>query len=305
MKVEAQKLWLDGKMLDWKDGTTHVLAHTLHYGVGVFEGIRCYRTVDKRSAVFRLPEHVRRLRHSAHAVYLKVPYSDEQLSQALFDVLRANALDEAYIRPLVFLGPGTMGLFPEDNPVQVMIAAWSWCAYLGEEGLKNGIRVRVSSYIRPHVNSFMTKAKVCGGYVNSYLAKMEAKRDGYDEALFLDTEGYVCEASGENVFLVRDGIIKTPPLGAALPGITRDSVMTLARDQGLTVVETRFSRDEVYMADEFFMTGTAAELTPVRELDGRAIGTGKPGPVTKALQEAYFRAVKGADERHRGWLSYL
>jgi branched-chain amino acid aminotransferase len=305
MTVEAKKLWLDGRMLDWKDGTTHVLTHTLHYGVGVFEGIRCYKTVDGRSAVFRLPEHMRRLRHSAHAVYLKVPYSDEQLSQALLDVLRENDLAEAYIRPLVFLGAGTMGLFPDKNPTQVMIAAWSWGAYLGEEGLKNGIRVRVSSYIRPHVNSFMTKAKVCGGYVNSYLAKMEAKRDGYDEALFLDTEGYVCEASGENVFLVRDGVIKTPTLGAALPGITRDSVMTLARDHGYTVLESRFSRDEVYMADEFFMTGTAAELTPVRELDGRSIGSGKPGPVTKTLQEAYFRAVKGADDKHKDWLTYL
>ncbi len=305
MTVQAKKLWLDGKMLDWKDGTTHVLTHTLHYGVGVFEGIRCYKTTDGRSAIFRLPEHVRRLRHSAYAVYLKVPYSDEQISQAILDVLHANELAEAYIRPLVFLGAGTMGLYPDKNPTQVMIAAWSWGAYLGEEGLKNGIRVRVSSYIRPHVNSFMTKAKVCGGYVNSYLAKMEAKRDGYDEALFLDTEGYVCEASGENVFLVRDGVIKTPPLTAALPGITRDSVMTLARDRGLSVVETRFSRDEIYMADEFFMTGTAAELTPVRELDGRAIGTGKPGPITQSLQDAYFRAVKGADERHRAWLTYL
>ncbi len=305
MTVQAKKLWLDGKMLDWKDGTTHVLTHTLHYGVGVFEGIRCYKTTDGKSAVFRLPEHVRRLRHSAHAVFLKVPYSDEQISQAILDVLAANELAEAYIRPLVFLGAGTMGLYPDKNPTQVMIAAWSWGAYLGEEGLKNGIRVRVSSYIRPHVNSFMTKAKVCGGYVNSYLAKMEAKRDGYDEALFLDTEGYVCEASGENVFLVRDGVIKTPPLTAALPGITRDSVMTLAHDRGIPVIETRFSRDEVYMADEFFMTGTAAELTPVRELDGRAIGTGKPGPVTQTLQDAYFRAVKGADDRHRSWLTYL
>jgi len=305
MTVEAKKLWLDGRMLDWKDGTTHVLTHTLHYGVGVFEGIRCYKTVDGRSAVFRLPEHMRRLRASAHAVYMKVPYSDEQLSQALLDVLRENELAEAYIRPLVFLGAGTMGLYPDKNPTQVMIAAWSWGAYLGEEGLKNGIKVRVSSYIRPHVNSFMTKAKVCGGYVNSYLAKMEAKRDGYDEALFLDTEGYVCEASGENVFLVRDGVIKTPTLGSALPGITRDSVMTLARDHGYTVVEARFSRDEVYMADEFFMTGTAAELTPVRELDGRTIGAGKPGPVTKTLQEAYFRAVKGADDKHKDWLTYL
>ena len=305
MTVQAKKLWLDGKMLDWKDGTTHVLTHTLHYGVGVFEGIRCYKTTDGKSAVFRLPEHVRRLRHSAHAVFLKVPYSDEQISQAILDVLAANELAEAYIRPLVFLGAGTMGLYPDKNPTQVMIAAWSWGAYLGEEGLKNGIRVRVSSYIRPHVNSFMTKAKVCGGYVNSYLAKMEAKRDGYDEALFLDTEGYVCEASGENVFLVRDGVIKTPPLTAALPGITRDSVMTLAHDRGIPVIETRFSRDEVYMADEFFMTGTAAELTPVRELDGRAIGTGKPGPITQTLQDAYFRAVKGADDRHRSWLTYL
>ena len=309
MSPRADKIWFDGKLVDWDEAQVHVLAHTLHYGVGVFEGIRAYRTEDDRTAIFRLREHVDRLWHSARAIFLEIPSTPFEITAAIGETVRANGLDEAYIRPLVFLGSGAMGLHPGDNPVHVMIAAWTWGTYLGDEGLAKGIRTKISSYLRPHVNSTMTKAKVCGHYVNSYLAKQEARRLGYDEALFLDTEGYVCEGSGENAFIVRDGVLKTPPLTSALPGITRDSVVRIARDLGIPVEEGRFTRDELYMADEAFLTGTAAEVTPIREVDdiplGAVAGVDPPGPITKSIQETYFRAVQGGEERYRDWLTYL
>ncbi len=302
---KVEKIWMDGRLVDWDDARVHVLTHTLHYGLGVFEGIRCYATDDGRSAVFRLPEHTRRLFASAHIAEMEIPFTEDEMNAAVIDTLKANNLKEGYIRPLVYLGDGGMGLFPRNNPVRVAVAAWNWGAYLGEEGLAKGIRVKVSSYTRNSVNSAMTKSKLCGNYVNSILAKREVIRAGYDEALLLDTEGYVSEGSGENIFMVIDGIIKTTPLTSVLKGITRDSVMKIAKDLGYEVVEQRFTRDELYIAEEAFFTGTAAELTPIRELDDRAIGTGSPGPITKKIQEKFFDVLKGRDGKYGEWLSYL
>lgn len=305
MVEKANKIWMDGKFVDWDAANVHILTHTLHYGLGVFEGIRCYLCADGRSAIFRLPEHVERLFNGAHAMLLSIPFTREEIIGAILETLRVNGQKAGYIRPLVFIGDGAMGLHPQNNPVRVAVVTWPWGAYLGEEGLAKGIRAKVSSYIRHHVNIMMTKTKTCGNYVNSILAKLEVTKDGYDEAIMLDTEGYICEASGENIFIVRHGRIKTPPLTSVLPGITRDSVMTIARDLGLVVEEQRFSRDELYMADEAFFTGTAAEITPVREVDRRTIGKGEPGPVTKKLQEIFFQAVKGAKPEYQRWLTYV
>lgn len=305
MVEKAKKIWMDGKFVDWDGANVHILTHTLHYGLGVFEGIRCYLCADGRSAIFRLPEHVERLFNGAHAVLLNIPFSREEIIAAILETLRVNGQKAGYIRPLVFIGDGAMGLHPQNNPVRVAVVTWPWGAYLGEEGLAKGIRAKVSSYIRHHVNIMMTKTKTCGNYVNSILAKLEVTKDGYDEAIMLDTEGYICEASGENIFIVRHGRIKTPPLTSILPGITRDSVMTIARDLGLVVEEQRFSRDELYMADEAFFTGTAAEITPIREVDRRTIGKGEPGPVTKKLQETFFQVVKGAKPEYQRWLTYV
>jgi branched-chain amino acid aminotransferase len=296
---------MDGELVPWDEARVHVLAHTLHYGLGVFEGIRCYETADGRSAVFRLQEHIRRLFASAHILSLAIPFDQPTIIAACLDTIRKNDLRECYIRPLVFLGEGEMGLHATNNPVRVTIAVWPWGSYLGDEGVRNGIRVKTSSFQRFHVNTMMTKAKAVGHYVNSILANQEVRRVGYDEALMLDTDGFVAEASGENLFIVRDGIVKTPPLTSVLPGITRATVITLLREQGHTVIEDRFTRDEVYIADEAFFTGTAAEVTPVRELDDRAIGTGKPGPTTQAMQESYFAVIRGRDSKHREWLSYV
>jgi branched-chain amino acid aminotransferase len=296
---------MDGTLVPWDQAQVHVLAHTLHYGLGVFEGIRCYETADARSAVFRLTEHTRRLFASAHILGMKIPFDEATINAACLDTIRKNDLSECYIRPLVFLGEGEMGLHATTNPVRVTIAVWPWGSYLGDDGMKNGIRVKTSSFQRFHVNTMMTKAKAVGHYVNSILANQEVRRVGYDEALMLDTDGFVAEASGENLFIVRDGIVKTPPLTSVLPGITRATLITLLREQGHTVIEDRFTRDEVYIADEAFFTGTAAEVTPVRELDDRAIGTGKPGPVTQAMQESYFAVIRGRIAQHRDWLSYL
>lgn len=304
MIQEAKKIWMDGKMVGWKDANVHVLTHTLHYGVGVFEGIRCYRGV-KGSAIFRLKEHVGRLFTGAHICQIDIPFSREEITRAIIDTIKVNGLEECYIRPLVYLGYGAMGIFPRDNPVKVSIATWPWGAYLGEEGLKNGIRVKVSSYTRHHVNISMTKAKVCGNYVNSQLAKREVIASGFDEALLLDTEGYISEGSGENIFTVRNGIIKTTPLTSILEGITRDSVIRIAGDEGIKVVEERFTRDELYISDEAFFTGTAAEITPIKEVDHRMIGPGKPGPVTKRLQSIFFDIVNGKIDRYSHWLTYL
>lgn len=305
MSLKTDKIWLDGEMVRWEDATIHVLTHALHYGTAYFEGIRCYELSDRRSAVFRLPEHLRRLSDSGKILGFPLPYSVEQLTEATLELIRANKLKECYIRPVAFVGLGDMGLYAPNNPVNVSIAVWPWGAYLGDEGLKIGIRAKVSSYTRHHVNVMMTKSKAAGNYINSVLAKHEVKKAGYDEAVMLDAEGYVSEASGENIFIVRDRKLKTTPLTSILPGITRDSVITLARDKGYEVVEERFTRDELYTADEAFFTGTAAEVTPIREVDDRQIGAGCRGPVTEAIQGSFFDAVKGRDKKYSGWLTYL
>jgi branched-chain amino acid aminotransferase len=296
---------MDGRLVPWREATVHVLTHTLHYGLGVFEGIRCYRTDDGRSAVFRLQDHVRRLFESAHINLMKVPFGEDEICEAVAATLRANGLAEGYIRPLVYVGDGVMGLNPADNPIRVAVIAWAWGKYLGEEGMERGIRARVSSFARHHVNAKMTKGKTCGDYVNSILAKREALLDGYDEAILLDSQGLVAEASGENVFAVRHGELLTPPLPTVLEGITRASVIELARDKGIGVREVGLARDELYLADEVFLTGTAAEVTPVREIDHRTIGSGRRGPVTKALQEAFFAVVQGGERKYERWLSFV
>jgi branched-chain amino acid aminotransferase len=305
MVEKAKYIWLDGKLQPWDQAQVHILTHTLHYGLGVFEGIRAYQCADGRTAIFRLPEHIHRLFDSAHIVQMDIPYSEAEICQACIDTMRQNEQKEAYLRPLVFIGDGAMGLHPKDNAIRVAVITWVWGAYLGDEGLRLGIRLKTSSFTRHHINVMMTNAKVVGNYVNSILAKREVTKAGYDEALLLDTNGYVAEASGENIFLVKDGIIKTPPLTSILPGITRDCVLMIAKDLGIPVQEGRFPRDELYIADEIFLTGTAAELTPVRELDDRRIGSGKPGPITKKVQEAYFAAVKGENSRYASWLTYI
>ncbi|HIF98772.1 MAG TPA: branched-chain amino acid transaminase [Myxococcales bacterium] len=303
--VNGETIWLDGEFVAWEEARVHVLTHSLHYGLGVFEGIRCYRTADDRSAVFRLPEHVRRLYDSAHINMLDVPYKAEMLSDVILDCLRRNHLAEGYIRPLVFIGDGAMGLNPGDNAIRVAVIAWQWGKYLGEEGMARGIRAKVSTFARHHVNAKMTNGKTCGDYVNSILAKREALLDGYDEAVMLDTQGFVSECSGENIFVVRDGKIRTPSLGTILDGITRSTVIQVARDMGLQIEETSVTRDDLYIADEIFLTGTAAEVTPIREIDHRPIGSGKRGPITEKLQRAYFDIVEGRDDRYAQWLSYL
>ena len=304
MGVEAtDKIWMDGRFVPWADARVHVLTHTLHYGLGVFEGIRCYRCDDGRSAVFRLREHIERLYRSALIVELELPFALEELERAVGETLRQNQLDEGYIRPIAFLGDGAMGLLPADNPVRVAIVVWPWGAYLGDAALEEGIRAKVSSYARHHPNVTMTKAKTTGDYVNSILAKREATRLGYDEAILLDTTGMVAEASGENIFIVRQGALKTPPLGSVLEGITRDAVITIAQDKGIEVVEQTFTRDELYTADEAFLTGTAAEVTPIREVDDRVIGSGTRGPITKTIQTTFFDAVRGRDRKYDHWLT--
>jgi branched-chain amino acid aminotransferase len=305
MIQKVDKIWMDGKVIDWDKAQVHVLTHTLHYGLGVFEGIRCYRCQDGKSAVFRLKEHVDRLFDSALISQIIIPYRREEIGRAVIEILKINKLSEGYIRPIVFIGDGEMGLYVKEYPVRVAIACWPWGAYLGEEGLKRGIRAKISSFTRHHVNVSMTKAKISGNYVNSILAKKEVTAIGYDEAILLDTEGYICEASGENIFIVKDGSIKTPPPTSILKGITRDVVITIAQDKGIKVVEQRFTRDELYTADEAFFTGTAAEITPIREVDDRTIGEGKRGPTTEKIQGAFFDAVQGKEEKYKGWLSYL
>lgn len=299
---KTERIWLDGRLVPWEQAQVHVLTHTLHYGLGVFEGIRYYETGDGKPSIFRLFEHTERLFASAHIVGLEIPFTADQINAACIETVRANRLKAGYLRPLVFLGDGEMGL-AAINPVRVAIITWPWGAYLGDAGIRDGIRVKTSSFQRFHPNTFMSKAKVVGQYVNSILASVEARRGGFDEALLLDSEGFVAECSGENIFIIRKGVVKTTPLTSVLPGITRDTVMTLLKDRGIDLREDRFTRDEVYIAEEAFMTGTAAEVTPMRELDGRRIGTGKPGPVTVELQGAFARIVRGEEPRYRGWLS--
>jgi branched-chain amino acid aminotransferase len=304
MGPKTDKIWMDGRLIGWDEANVHVMTHTLHYGLGVFEGIRCYDT-PRGPAIFRLGEHALRLRNSARIFLMEIPYSEEEIIEATKAVVRENGLRECYIRPIAFIGAGAMGLYPKGNPVQLAIAAWEWGAYLGEEGIKNGIRVKTSSFTRSHVNTNMTRGKVCGYYVNSQLAKREALQCGCDEALLLDADGYISEGSGENIFTYRNGVLKTTPLTSILEGITRDSVMAIARDEGIEVSEERFTRDELYIADEAFFTGTAAEITPIRELDGRTVGKGRPGPVTKKIQSVFFDSVRGKNKRYESWLTYL
>jgi branched-chain amino acid aminotransferase len=300
---KTDQVWMNGEFVPWDDARVPILTHTLHYGLGVFEGIRCYECADGGSAIFRLTEHLERLYNSAKIVELEVPYPMERISRAVHETLRVNQLAEGYIRPLIYLGEGAMGLLPTDNPVRVALIVWPWGAYLGADGLEHGIRAKVSSYSRHHPNVTMTKSKTCGDYVNSILAKREVTRLGYDEAIMLDTTGMVSEASGENIFIVRNGRLKTPPLGSVLDGITRDSVIKIALDKGIEVVEQPVTRDELYAADECFLTGTAAEVTPIREVDNRTIGTGTRGAITRTLQSTYFDAVHGRESKYDSWLS--
>jgi branched-chain amino acid aminotransferase len=305
MVEKAKYIWLDGDFIPWDEARVHILTHTLHYGLGVFEGIRAYHCQDGRTAIFRLKEHIQRLYDSAHVMQLDIPFTAATVEAACIELLRQNQQKEAYLRPLVFIGDGAMGLNPGNNPIRAVIISWLWGAYLGEEGLMKGIRVKTSAFTRHHVRIMMTKTKTVGNYVNSILAKREALQAGYDEAILLDTEGFVSEASGENIFMVKDGILRTPPLTSILPGITREAILTLSRDMGITVRESKFSLDDLYLAGEAFLTGTAAEVTPVREVDGRLIGPGTPGPVTQKLQSAFFAVVKGQDPNYQHWLTYI
>ena len=300
---EVDKIWMNGKLVDWKDAKIHVLTHALHYGSGVFEGIRCYKT-DRGPAVFRLKEHMKRLENSAKMYMKKIPYSVDELCKATKDLIKANKLDACYIRPIAYRGYGEMGLNPTNAKVDVAIAVWPWGTYLGEEGLKNGIRAKISSFQRISPNILPSGAKASGQYINSILAKLEVLDVGYDEAIMLDSRGFVSEGPGENLFMVKDGVIYTPPEHASiLAGITRDAVMKMARDMGYEVKETDITRGMLYLADEAFFTGTAAELTPIREIDGRKIG--KPGPITKKLQEKFFDTVKGKAKEYEDWLDYV
>jgi branched-chain amino acid aminotransferase len=303
--VTGEKIWLDGKFVDWADAKVHILTHTLHYGLGVFEGIRCYRTADGRSAVFRLSEHIRRLFDSARINLMEIPFAQKEIEDACLEALRQNHLEDGYIRPIAFIGEGAMGLNPGSNAIRVAVIAWPWGKYLGEEGMERGIRAKISTFSRHHVNAKMTKGKTCGDYVNSILAKREALLDGYDEAIMLDVQGLVSEASGENVFVVRNGVLQTPPLHSVLDGITRATVCALARHRDIPVEERLITRDDLYVADEIFLTGTAAEVTPIREVDHRTIGNGSRGPITKVLQSAYFDVVAGKDPEFEKDLSYL
>lgn len=302
MSVKPGKIWFNGEFVSWDDANVHVLVHSLHYGLAAFEGIRAYRCDDSTSAVFRLKEHIDRLYASAHIANFVIPFSKKQAHNAIMELLSVNELDEAYIRPIAYIGGGKIGLHPGDNPINLVIAAYPWGTYLGEGALSKGITAKISSFTRMGVNSFMTKAKISGNYANSVLAKLEATSLGFDEAILLDSEGYVAEGSGENIFIVRNGVMKTPPLTSILEGITRDSVIKIAKDENFELDTTRFTRDELYIADEAFFTGTAAEITPIREVDKRQIGTGKPGPITKRLQSRFFDIVQGRDPGYTQWL---
>ncbi len=297
-------IWFDGEMVDWREAKVHVLTHTLHYGMGVFEGVRAYHA-DQGTAIFRLQEHTDRLFRSAKIMNMPMPFSKDELNAAQVAAVKENNLDSAYLRPMVFYGSEGMGLRADNLKTHVIVAAWSWGAYLGQEALEKGIRIRTSSFSRHHVNIAMCKAKANGNYISSMLALSDALRDGYDEALFLDVDGFVAEGSGENFFMVYDGVIYTPELTSALDGITRATVMQLAREEGYKIREKRITRDEVYVADEAFFTGTAAEVTPIRELDDRTIGSGSRGPVTEVLQKKYFDVVHGRSAAHTDWLSII
>ena len=297
------KIWLDGQLVDWRDAKIHVLTHTLHYGCGAFEGVRAYNTAGG-TAIFRLQEHTQRLFNSAKILRMTIPFTQDQVNEAQKEVVRVNKLESCYLRPLTWIGSEKLGVSPKGNTIHLMVAAWAWGAYLGEEGLKKGIRVKTSSYTRHHVNITMTQAKAVSNYSNSILANMEALDDGYDEALLLDSAGFVSEGAGENVFLIKDGAIYTPDLSAgALNGITRNTVLHIAKDLGIEVVQKRITRDECYIADEMFFTGTAAEVTPIRELDRVQIGAGQRGPLTEKIQSAFFDIVNGRNPKYAHWLA--
>jgi branched-chain amino acid aminotransferase len=297
------KIWMDGELVEWRDAKIHVLTHTLHYGCGVFEGVRAYNTANG-TAIFRLQEHTDRLFNSAKILRMKLPFSKEQVNEAQRQVVRANKLESCYLRPLAWIGSQKLGVSPRGNQIHLMVAAWPWGAYLGEEGMQRGIRVKTSSYTRHHVNITMTQAKAVSNYSNSILANMEALDDGYDEALLLDASGFVSEGAGENVFVVKDGVVYTPDLSAgALNGITRNTTMQICKDLGLELVQKRITRDEVYIADECFFTGTAAEVTPIRELDRVEIGIGRRGPITEKIQNAFFDIVNGRNPKYAHWLT--
>lgn len=297
-------IWMDGHKVDWREANVHILTHTLHYGVGAFEGIRAYET-DQGTAIFRLDDHVRRLFDTAHILEMEMPFDQQTIARACVESVADNKLDSAYIRPLVYYGSEGMGLHADSLSTHVAIASWFWGAYLGADALEKGIRIKTSSYTRHLVNSVMCRAKACGNYINSILALQEAARDGYDEALLLDNEGMVAEGSGENIFIVRRGVVYTPEITSSLEGITRETVMRLAAEEGIEVVEKRITRDEIYIADEAFFTGTAAEVTPIRELDNRQIGEGHAGPLTRQLQAAYLDAVTGKRDVPADWLTYV
>jgi branched-chain amino acid aminotransferase len=299
-------IWVDGQLVPWDAAADHMLAHTMHYGVGAFEGIRAYQRGDGRSAIFRLREHVERLLDSCAICTMDVPYTRDQIMQACADVVRANKMHSAYIRPLVYLGYGALGLGSFEPPVRTMVACYEWGAYLGDEGLKKGIKCMISGFTRANGNAVMNKGKICGQYVTSVLAKRMAIKSGFDEALMLDPQGYVAEGTGENIFVVKKDYVRTPPTSAAiLSGITRDTAIQILREQGVEVREEPISRDELYVADEVFLTGTAAEITPVRDIDHRKIGRGEAGPVTRRVQESFFSIVKGNDSKHDHWLSFV
>lgn len=304
MVDKVKSIWMEGELIPWDDAKLHILTHTMHYGLGAFEGIRAYKRADGSTAIFRLHEHINRLFESCKLMLMEPRFSREQVSAACVALLRDNHMDEAYLRPIIWVGDGAMGVYAPDNPVRSAVAAWRWGAYLGKGAVENGIRVKVSSWSRHHIHVSLAKGKIIGQYTNSIMAKREAKMAGYDEAVLMDVQGYVSEGSGENLFIVKKGKLITPPLSASiLEGVTRDTILTLAREEGLHVSEEMVTRDQLYLADEAFFTGTAAEVTPIREVDNRTLGEGKVGPLTKKLQQRYFDVVKGSDESHPEWLT--
>ena len=302
--MEAEKIWMDGKLVNWNDATVHVLTHALHYGSGVFEGIRAYKT-EQGTAVFRLKDHVDRLFNSAKILRMDIPYTKEEITKAIKETIKVNKLDSCYIRPLVYRGFKKLGLNPFTCPVKVMIAAWEWGAYLGEEALAKGIKAIISSWQRSHINSTSAKAKICGNYINSIFANMEASESGVEEAILLDSNGYVAEGPGENIFWIKDGIVFTPPLTSVLEGITRKTVIKIASDMNFKIKEEFIARDVLYLADEAFFAGSAAELTPIREIDHHSIGSGSRGPISKQLQEKLFNVFKGKEKLYNDWLDYV
>ena len=304
--TKLDKIWIDGSLVPWDQATDHVLAHTMHYGLGAFEGIRAYQRADGRTAIFRLREHIDRLLDSCNVCMIDSPYPRDQLMAACVDIVRVNKIPACYLRPLIYLGYGALGLGSFEPPVRTMVACYEWGAYLGDDGLKHGVRCQVSSFSRANANAAMNKGKICGQYVSSVLAKRLASKSGFDEAIMLDPQGYVAEGTGQNIFMVKNGVVRTPPTSSAiLAGITRDTTIQLLREQGVEVREELIARDELYIADEVFLTGTAAEITPVREIDHRRLGRGEAGPLTRRIQETYFSIAKGSDSRHDHWLTYL